>query len=177
MAVVTHVDLEVIDRVSGETRSMTYRATTAQEAIKCAGRDGFAVARAGKPYTVEERCPTCGALERFTDSKCAMCGHPDPQSVDAYKKAQSELETRLEAMRDEQLARYRAQSASQQVAEVKCPNCGSTQITGGREGFSLGKAAVGGLILGPVGLLGGLAGSKKVVVGCLKCGHRWAPGG
>jgi tellurium resistance protein TerD len=59
---------------------------------------------------------------------------------------------------------------------VKCPRCGSTQISSGNKGFGLGKAAAGGLLLGPVGLLGGLVGSKKIMVTCLKCGHKWEAG-
>jgi len=60
---------------------------------------------------------------------------------------------------------------------IKCPKCRSSQVTANNKGFGLGKAAVGGLLLGPVGLLGGLIGSKKVMITCLKCGHRWQPGG
>ena len=59
---------------------------------------------------------------------------------------------------------------------IKCPKCGSTQITAKTKGFGLGKAAVGGLLLGPVGLLGGLIGSKKIKVICLNCGNEWTPG-
>lgn len=61
------------------------------------------------------------------------------------------------------------------MTEVTCPKCGSSQVMGRNKGFDLGKAAMGGLALGPVGLLGGLIGSKKVVVACLNCGHRWEP--
>lgn len=60
--------------------------------------------------------------------------------------------------------------------EIRCPKCGSTQIVAGNKGFGLGKAAAGGLLLGPVGLLGGLIGSKKVMITCLKCGHKWEAG-
>lgn len=60
--------------------------------------------------------------------------------------------------------------------EIKCPKCGSTQITAQNKGFGLGKAAIGGLALGPVGLLGGLVGSKKINIVCLNCGHKWQPG-
>lgn len=60
--------------------------------------------------------------------------------------------------------------------QVRCPKCGSTQLAAGDKGFGLGKAAVGGVLLGPVGLLGGLFGSKKTVVACLKCGNKWTPG-
>jgi len=42
--------------------------------------------------------------------------------------------------------------------EIRCPKCGSTQIAAGNKGFGLGKAAAGGLFLGPVGWLGGLGG-------------------
>ncbi|QUL57355.1 hypothetical protein KDC22_13305 [Paenibacillus tritici] len=59
---------------------------------------------------------------------------------------------------------------------IKCPKCKSTQITAGNKGFSLGKAAVGGLLIGPAGLLGGVLGSKVVMVSCLKCGHKWEAG-
>ena len=58
--------------------------------------------------------------------------------------------------------------------EVCCPKCGSNQIYADRKGFGLGKAAAGGLLLGPVGLLGGMLGSKKVVITCLTCGHKWS---
>ena len=51
--------------------------------------------------------------------------------------------------------------------EVKCPKCGSTQFTAKNKGFGLGKAALGAVVLGPVGLLGGLVGSKKIRVVCL----------
>lgn len=60
--------------------------------------------------------------------------------------------------------------------QIKCPVCDSTQITAGNKGFGLGKAAAGGILLGPVGLLGGLIGSKKIIVTCLNCGNQWKPG-
>ncbi len=60
--------------------------------------------------------------------------------------------------------------------EIRCPKCNSTQITAGKKGFGLGKAAAGGILLGPIGLLGGLIGSKKVKITCLKCGHTWKAG-
>lgn len=58
---------------------------------------------------------------------------------------------------------------------VCCPKCGSAQLTANKKGYGLGKGAVGGLLLGPVGLLGGFLGSNKVVITCLKCGHQWKP--
>ena len=39
-----------------------------------------------------------------------------------------------------------------------------------KKGFSVGKAAVGGVLLGPVGLIGGALGKKKSSYYCGKCG-------
>jgi len=59
---------------------------------------------------------------------------------------------------------------------VRCPNCGSSQITADRKGYGVGKAVGGVLIAGPVGLLGGFIGSRKVLITCLQCGKQWKPG-
>lgn len=59
------------------------------------------------------------------------------------------------------------------TAVLKCPKCGSTNFTAVSKGFGLGKAAAGGLLLGPVGLLGGLFGSKKPLFTCLNCGKQF----
>ena len=59
--------------------------------------------------------------------------------------------------------------------EIKCPRCGSTQLTANKKGFGLGKALVGGFLLGGVGLVGGFVGSGKVQITCLSCGKTWQP--
>lgn len=64
---------------------------------------------------------------------------------------------------------------AQEADDVCCPRCGSTQLSANKKGFGIGKAATGGLLLGPVGLLGGFLGSNKVIITCLKCGHQWKP--
>jgi ribosomal protein L37E len=56
-----------------------------------------------------------------------------------------------------------------------CPKCESTDITIGTKGFGLFKAAAGAVVAGPVGLLGGMIGSKKSMFVCSNCGHRWKP--
>lgn len=59
---------------------------------------------------------------------------------------------------------------------IKCPKCGSTQITTNKKGFSGTKAAAGVVIAGGIGLAAGDIGSNKVIITCLKCGHQFAPG-
>lgn len=59
---------------------------------------------------------------------------------------------------------------------VYCPKCYSAEVTANKKGIGLGKAAVGGLVAGPVGLLAGGIGRKKIKVTCLKCGNEWKAG-
>ena len=63
-----------------------------------------------------------------------------------------------------------------QEEPIKCPKCGSAQLTANQKGFGIGKAAIGGILTGGIGLLGGFIGSKKVKITCLKCGNSWKPG-
>ena len=46
------------------------------------------------------------------------------------------------------------------------------RVAGERKGgFSVGKAAVGGVLLGPVGLVAGALGKKKLTLVCDHCGY------
>lgn len=59
---------------------------------------------------------------------------------------------------------------------IKCPKCGSTQISANKKGFSGKKAAAGVVLTGGVGLLAGTIGSGKIVITCLSCGHSYKAG-
>ncbi len=52
---------------------------------------------------------------------------------------------------------------------AKCPSCGSNRIRITPKGFSLGKAATGAIIAGPIGIAGGLHGRKDLSVICSNC--------
>jgi hypothetical protein len=54
-----------------------------------------------------------------------------------------------------------------------CPKCGRKEYTANRKGFGVKRAIVGGALLGPLGLLAGATGRKKIEVTCLQCSHRW----
>lgn len=62
------------------------------------------------------------------------------------------------------------------MAPNRCPMCGEydkwIKVDESKSGFSVGKAAVGGLLLGPIGLLGGGLGKKKQCYACGKCGFQ-----
>lgn len=56
---------------------------------------------------------------------------------------------------------------------TSCPSCnaaGFKQIDTNKKGFSVGKAAAGAVLLGPLGLLGGGLGKKHVTMHCSVCG-------
>lgn len=56
---------------------------------------------------------------------------------------------------------------------IRCPHCGSQQLSVGEKGFSTGKAIVGTLLTNMVGgVLLGLLGSGKTKVTCLNCGKK-----
>ncbi|MGC9258580.1 MAG: AtpZ/AtpI family protein [Phycisphaerae bacterium] len=72
--------------------------------------------------------------------------------------------------------RVRAEPAALADAPIRCPSCGSAQLSSGAKGFGGGKALAGGLLVGPVGLLAGTLGAGEVKITCLKCGEVFAPG-
>jgi ribosomal protein L37E len=128
---------------------------------------GFPVAKLATPLTPKPtqndlpnsvECLDCLKDFPFHDEVCPHCGLFNSRK---YKYLQPEVPE--------------VQKINITKDEVCCPKCSSAQIAAGNKGFGLGKAAAGGLLLGPVGLLGGLIGSKKTTVTCLKCGHKWNP--
>ena len=52
---------------------------------------------------------------------------------------------------------------------IRCPKCGSVQVVPMKKGFGVGKAFVGVVATGGIGLLAGGIGANKVELHCLKC--------
>lgn len=109
-------------------------------------------------------CPECGKQVSDRAAACVGCGAP----ILAQKEATKEYSY------EDALAHLREQPSPK--GPVKCPSCGSTEFSANKKGFSGVKALAGGVVLGPVGLLGGLHGAGVVKVTCLKCGHVWRAG-
>ncbi len=59
---------------------------------------------------------------------------------------------------------------------IKCPKCGSMEISIQKEGFRAGPACCGAILAGPLGLLCGAKGSNKLNKHCVRCGHIWSVG-
>lgn len=60
---------------------------------------------------------------------------------------------------------------------VRCPKCGSSQLSANKKGFSLGKAVAGGVLLVPIaGVATGMIGKNKIIITCLNCGKQFKPG-
>ena len=62
------------------------------------------------------------------------------------------------------------------TTEIRCPKCGSNQITASKKGFSGKKAIAGAILTGGLGLIAGTIGSNKVKITCLACGKEFKPG-
>ncbi|MGN0983664.1 MAG: hypothetical protein ACI4OI_02380, partial [Gemmiger sp.] len=72
---------------------------------------------------------------------------------------------------------YDRRKAADEAGLVSCPKCGSTSVTAGERGLSVGRTVVGSAAFGIVpGLLLGSIGSGQTMCTCLKCGYKWKPG-
>ena len=65
---------------------------------------------------------------------------------------------------------------TEKANQPACPKCRSTKTTFNRQGFGVGKAAVGAVLTGGIGLLAGGIGFNKIKLTCLECGHSWTKG-
>jgi hypothetical protein len=98
-----------------------------------------------------------------------------PRAREANPKAFGNFMTADEKTQHKKdFAKRKAELDKQDI--IYCPKCLSTQLSTNQKGFSAGNAIAGGLLLGPLGLIAGTAGSKRVRITCLKCGHKFYPG-
>jgi hypothetical protein len=109
-------------------------------------------------------CRKCGTTNVYKTrtQQCVTCGDWLFQYMNPSKTA--------DAIEEDSV------SSGYDPAAIHCPKCQSTHVTAQKQGFGLGKAAVGGVLTGGVGLLGGFIRSRKIYLTCLKCGHKFKPG-
>lgn len=131
----------------------------------------------------EQYCPYCGKPNSLESAFCGYCGKSfveaettaneivasspsGPMDINAYAMV-------IPSRTDTALSQVAVAQPSYVEEQARCPKCGSTSLVGDRKGFGYGKAAVGAVIAGPVGLLAGGIGSGKTVVTCLNCGNKY----
>lgn len=119
-------------------------------------------------YTEEESRQIAIEWFRFHQGKMDLSGMVDEE----IRALGQEIDRKYKEVSEQGKQEVKANEARFK-SEIRCPKCGSNQFVAGNKGFGLGKAAVGGLLLGPVGLLGGFVGSGQVMLNCLRCGNRW----
>lgn len=103
------------------------------------------------------KCPECGKEISDQAASCPTCGFPINPQVIANPINQSPSQIKSDDT-------------------LKCPKCGSSQLTSNKKGFSGGKAVAGAVLTGGIGILAGTIGSGKVVITCLKCGYKFKAG-
>lgn len=111
-----------------------------------------------EPGFISVKCPSCGKSSNVKDSATF-------KTATGYKvNGQGKCACGLvfdEIYRDER---------------VKCPKCGSTEVTIQKEGFDAGSACCGAFLVGPFGLLCGAKEANKLNRHCLNCAHKWRVG-
>jgi DNA-directed RNA polymerase subunit RPC12/RpoP len=178
-------------------KSLLGRRTVSYDCPRCAARLSSPLEEAGK----KDSCPDCGAtftvpgteeLDRVSHDREIAEQRRDVERLlarrkeDLKRQAAEKIEAaRLQsaALRDPRVETEKTppdppkSSPADADHPVRCPKCGSSQIAANKRGFGLKNAAVGGILLGPLGLLGGVIGGGKIKITCLKCGTVFEPGG
>ena len=114
----------------------------------------------------------------FNNKKIAeLCGYFSALSNNTF--IPMEVTTSTSSQTGETQHEEKTLSKRQRIKENKkngiacCPKCGSTSLTANKKGFGVGKAVIGTAVAGPIGLVAGNKGAKKVRITCLNCGNQW----
>lgn len=146
---------------------------------------------------VEEKqvqyCPYCGKENSINSTFCAYCSkyfikaNTTNKLVPVEKKEKEvinimnykndlDMSTDIVELQQAKIIQQQRQLEEQQKqynAQAKCPRCGSISLSGGKQGFCVGKAVAGVVLLGAGGLLAGGIGANKTVITCMNCGYKF----
>ena len=131
----------------------------------------------GKQVEVENQfCPYCG--KSFINGDVSNAPPTEETNIVDIMDFKSKLDhsddpTKLQQTQLIQQQRLLEEQQKQYDAQAKCPRCGSTSLSGGKQGFGVGKAVAGAALFGGVGVLAGGIGANKTVVTCLNCGYKF----
>lgn len=117
-----------------------------------------------------------GEAKDVVDSAYAMFAPAEKSSGGFWAKVKENAEAKRVAEQAEALREAQRLQQLERDGIPYCPKCHSTSLSAHKKGFGFGKAVVGVLVAGPIGLAAGGLGSGKVKVTCLKCGHQFMAG-
>lgn len=100
-------------------------------------------------------CPECNKEISDKAAACPSCGCPIA-NTQVINQAPAAAEP------DEE----------EEELDLRCPICLSKNIHVNQKGFQIGKAFVGAILTGGIGLLAGGIGSRKLDITCHSCGKR-----
>jgi hypothetical protein len=106
----------------------------------------------------EKLCPMCDRWVLLTARRCDHCNFALAGAPSGKRKAKSQEE-------------------SKEKNVPLCAKCGSSALHVTKAGFSVSKAILGTMLLGPLGAVGGAIGSNELKIVCLECGLVMKPGG
>ncbi|NLC41721.1 MAG: helix-turn-helix domain-containing protein [Erysipelothrix sp.] len=141
-------------------------------------------------------CTECGSKNAVENDFCVNCGYPFTRKMNTeHLFTESEYlqeiasrntllvqQQRLESERQALILQRRQAElqeaqlliqAEQYKSMAKCPRCGSTSLSGNKKGYGIGKGVLGAVVAGPLGLMAGNIGARKVKITCMSCGHRF----
>lgn len=136
-------------------------------------------------------CPYCGKTNNIESTFCGYCGKSFVKAEESHglvPSSNNEVTNIMDYKNDldmpnDMIRLQQAQIIQQQrqleeqrrqfEAQAKCPRCGSTSLSGGKQGFGVGKAVAGVVLFGGVGALAGGIGANKTVVTCMNCGYKF----
>lgn len=122
-----------------------------------------------------KECPNCHEVSFSDFSFCMSCRYDYKMKMvnqNCFLDYQKEI--------DEKLGSY--ESIDEKVDndshsdKMFCPRCQSYHLTTNQNGYSVGKAATGFLLVGAVGLLAGGLGKNKIKITCLECNYSFNAG-
>jgi transcription elongation factor Elf1 len=144
-----------------------------------------------EPVQQIQYCPYCGKKNSIESTFCGYCGksfvktekrdivpvNTDTEVMDIMDyKNDLDMPSDMVRLQQAQIIQQQRQLDEQRRqfdAQAKCPKCGSTSLSGGKQGFGVGKAVAGAVLLGGVGLLAGGIGANNTVITCMNCGYKF----
>ncbi len=142
---------------------------------------GYPIELITPPIPTEEMCIYCGSNNPIGSDYCDSCGMRLTDYTPMVQKNSSSLpiiddNDQLQIIQEKQL-HIQEQLLEHEIeihnSQAKCPRCGSISLSGNKKGFGIGKAVVGASFIGAFGLIAGNINSKKLIITCMNCGHRF----